>query len=151
MSKRFLGIFLAVIFSVGIIMPNSANAAVDCYDSGTWKVSFDDNGDGYNESDPQAICEGNLVASGSIQASTAGYNPPNPGTVDVTIYLMQEKRGPDKVINKKKLTLKVNGNAKNFTINAGDQDEIKNYYIKVETGSSDHSLQFVGSGDFELK
>lgn len=148
MSKNFFGFLFALVLGIGLSIPNSANAAVECYDSGVWDVSFGSKGDGNTESELQAICEGNLVASGSIKALRAGHGQSDAGTVTVTVSLMKEKRGLDETIKEKEMTLSIGGSAKKLTINAGDVP-LGNYYIRVETGKGGSSFQITGYGTFK--
>ncbi|MFD3218940.1 hypothetical protein [Bacillus sp. BR_7a] len=148
MSKKIFRFLFVIVLGLGLFAPNSANAAVECYDSGVWDFAFGSKGDGKDESELQAICEGNLVASGSIKASRAGHGQSDAGTVRVTVFLMKEKRGFDEVIKEKEMTLTIGGSAKKLTINAGDVP-LGNYYIKVETGKGGSSFQITGSGTFK--
>lgn len=149
MNKKLLSILFAVIFSICIVLPSSTNAAVECYNSGTWSITLSHNPEAGTKdySELQAICKGNLVASGSLKATSTS---PNGGSVTVTVSVMQEKFGFDTTVKEQDIKLTLNGSAKNFTINAGDVP-LGNYYIKVKIGENEQEITILGSGNFKLK
>ncbi|MFT0800581.1 hypothetical protein VSK91_03830 [Bacillus swezeyi] len=133
----------------GFIFPsfsNGTSCSPSCYDTGTWNIAFQGT-DGDRESTPQAICEGNLVATGTIKATSLNpYDTAEP----ITVYLMKEQRGIDPVIKVREVEVDVNGRPSSFRINAGDV-ELGNYYIEVVEGESPKSVQYSGYGDFYLE
>ncbi|WP_318582176.1 hypothetical protein [Bacillus paranthracis] len=137
--KKFLTIFASLVIAFSLSSPTAL--AVDCYDSGSWNIVHSSNPDDGtdNYSKEQAICAGNLVAEGSIKVKSVH---PNPGKLTLTIYLMEERRGPDKKIKTKTIkNYEVNSGSTPIKINAGDI-ELGNYYIEIKA---------VPEGDFRTK